>query len=149
MSVGPSEKDHVRASPVLLTLEVYRLDLILETCAHVQCALEVGLAQGKDLDLLAGGSAGGIAPLVGHKRALAEEMSRGQGRNEFFLPARPALEHVDGAMTDQKELIAWIPLTDDDLVVLVTSAFHFFRDIRDLGRREMLEKVHVAQKLAD
>src|SRR5262245_52844670 len=60
----------IMRSVQLLTLKVYRLNLLLETGAGRYRTREVGFAQDKDLDLLAGGGAGGVARLVGDERAL-------------------------------------------------------------------------------
>src|SRR5262249_26125527 len=133
----------------LLALEVYRLNLILEAGACIQRVLEVSLAQGKDLDSIAGGGAGGTARLVDDERAFAEEISRTQGCNAPLFGFCPALAHVDRALADQEKLLARLALTDNDLVPLVTTALHLLGDIGELRRREMLEEVRGAQELAD
>src|SRR5262249_35571590 len=133
----------------LLALEVYRLNLILEAGACIQRVLEVGLAQGKDLDAIAGGGAGGTTRLVDDERAFAEEISRTQGCNAPLFGFCPALAHGDRALADQEKLLARLALTDNDLVPLVTTALHLLGDIGELRRREMVEEVRGAQELAD
>src|SRR6185295_19738233 len=68
-----------------LALEIYRLKLVSEARACLQGLFEVGLAQGKQLDIVAGGQASGVTRLVNNERAFTEEISRIQRRKMPFL----------------------------------------------------------------
>jgi hypothetical protein len=127
-----------------LALKVYSLNLVFEAGACIEGVFEVGLVQGENFDLIAGGNAGRVPRLIDDEGALAKEISHAQGRNEPLFGFCPAPVHVDGTVTDQEECLARLSLPDDDLVFAVTAALHLLGDVGELGGREMLEQVYGA-----
>src|SRR5215472_845057 len=132
----------------LLSLEVDRPDLLVETLACLDRLLEFNFSEYEYLHGVCSSGARGIARFVYHQSTLAEDVAGAQRRNTL-LGGSIAPPDVDLAPADKEKLFTRVALTNDCFIAPVVAPLHLLRDIGQFMWGKLVEKFYRAEKLAN